>query len=183
MKSTLPHSSPVELAVQVLEAKDVPGMSTGEVGSGALVVTASLFGGARETLPSSLRAGATGHMLWAKGNVLSWRLEAAQLAQLKATAPKVRLTICVRARDAAPGSAGTYVGYALLSLRDAEMSLSSNHGPWQGWLTLEGGKKAGGGGLHVIAGMLRVPDLGGGGVKMPTIRRGLRLRRRWRIKT
>ena len=156
-KSSSANPWPVELAIQVLEGKSVPSLSSAESGSDSLIVTASLVGGVRETLPASLTIGISGRVVWNKGNVLSWRLENSQLNELKKIAPTIRLTIMSRERGASPGSTGTYVGYALLPLRAAEMSLSANHGPWDGWLPLAGPNNKGGS-IRVIAGMLRIKN-------------------------
>ena len=148
-----------ELAVQVLEGTGIPSLSNTASGVDALVVTATLMGGARESAPASLRAGYSGRAVWAKGNVLSWRIESSAFMSLKATTPTLRLNVVVRDADAPAGSQGTYIGYALLPLRNVAMSLSTEHAPYNEWLQLLGPHHAGK--LHVIAGMTRVaPDAG-----------------------
>lgn len=148
-----------ELAVQVLEGSGIPSLSAAASGADALVVTATLLGGARESAPATLRAGYSGRAVWARGNVLSWRVETSAYTSLKATSPTLRLNVVVRAADAPAGAQGTFVGYALLPLRNVEMSLSTEHAPYNEWLQLLGPHHAGK--LHVIAGMTRVaPDAG-----------------------
>ena len=127
-------SSDVEVCVQVLEASDLP---SGGGGSDVLVVTAHVAGEPRETLAAAIKS-VSGRAVWSSGNVLAWRVSAPLLAQLRETAPAVRLNVVSRPRAAAPGSQGTVLGYVLLPLKVARMSLERHHPPWCDWLPLLG---------------------------------------------
>jgi hypothetical protein len=155
----------IEVAVQIVEGSDlpsIPGASSFDV----LVVSGTLCGSPRETLPAAVRASSAGRAAWPRGGVLSWVLTPEELTAMKAHAPALRLNLLVRPRSAPPGAQGVLLGYSLLPLRLAEMCLGGAHPPYEDWLHVLGPYKTGR--VRVVAGMTRWEEgggaAGGGGV-------------------